>query len=662
VPPLTEIQLGAKVPERAVADQLVDAYLRTFESVYRILHIPTFWQDYHRYWDNPGAAAHVFVIQMQLVMAIGVCFYDDACSLRHLAYHWVYEAQLWLLMPPEKSKMSIPGLQIMCLLHIARQTAGIGPDLVWISAGSLLRTAMYMGYHRDPAHLPKVSRFLGEMRRRLWATILEMSLQFSMDSGGPVLVGMADFDTHPPGNYNDDQLTELDKTKSPGPKPLSTFTQTTVQIGLLRAFPVRLAIARYINDFRNALSYDETLRLNSLLTSACRELTTLLQSSKSNQDADALKPSRFQIEVVDRMTLRFFLALHQQYLKTSFSDPKFYFSRKICVDIAMKLCNKWLKPESAASAEPDDMARLAINGAGGARGIHFHAIMVIGLELICQLEQEVGMGTIVGTNATSDVAAPDDPEYGRRKPGTSIPGVVPVDDVLSAFPALSDYAKARILAGETNVKGYLFMMCLPTQAAILRDGGTMTDVTNALMEMIEEKLEGAVMLLEDTAAQLTQQVGVVEVPQWDPTLEEMDSLAAGTRNGLGDGLNLNLGEWGWEDLVSTKPRQSCILRTRSGGELTYGHLRCMNPALSLIFSASTSILTLASTRDSNRGRESMQSPVQTISDSYHTQLTWTFVLLSRPGLCNFLPRSGTEVAPHDHGGPVKFSLFVPSGC
>lgn len=70
---------------------------------------------------------------------------------------WICAAQNWLLGPIEKDRISINGLQIQCLLILARQVLSIGEDLIWIAIGNLLRTAIQMGLNRDPKHLLRIS-------------------------------------------------------------------------------------------------------------------------------------------------------------------------------------------------------------------------------------------------------------------------------------------------------------------------------------------------------------------------------------------------------------------------------------------------------------------------------------------------------------------------
>ena len=97
---------------------------------------------------------------------------------------------------------------------------------------------MQMGLHRDPEHLPKMSILSVELRRRLWATIMEMTVQSSLESGLPPLISFNDFDTKPPLNINDSEVDELTQVL-PIAKDLATFTQTSLQLALLQSLRIR---------------------------------------------------------------------------------------------------------------------------------------------------------------------------------------------------------------------------------------------------------------------------------------------------------------------------------------------------------------------------------------------------------------------------------------
>ena len=153
-------------------------------------------------------------------------------------------AQSWLNSPFEKSRINVSGTQIHCLLLLSRQANGVGGDLAWVSAGSLLKTAMHIGLHIGPSHLPNVTFYDQEIRRRLWATVLEIVVQFSMDSGGLPLIHMQGIDCELPSNIEDEQLEDaneiIDATHA---KLLEEYTMTSVQIALVKSLPLRLEIA-----------------------------------------------------------------------------------------------------------------------------------------------------------------------------------------------------------------------------------------------------------------------------------------------------------------------------------------------------------------------------------------------------------------------------------
>lgn len=177
--------------------------------------------------------------------------------MRATATHWVYEAQNWLSKPDFKSRLNIQSLQTNLLLLLARETINVGGELVWISAGA--RMAVYMGLHRDPVHLSKRTTFAAEMYRRLWNTILEMTLQSSIISGGPPFVSLDYFDTKAHGNFDDDQL----MAKDPVPKLDDNFTQVSIAITLRKTFPLRVAITKFLNDLGSHGTYEETLKLDT---------------------------------------------------------------------------------------------------------------------------------------------------------------------------------------------------------------------------------------------------------------------------------------------------------------------------------------------------------------------------------------------------------------
>ncbi|KAM7210438.1 hypothetical protein V8F06_014174 [Rhypophila decipiens] len=503
IPTQISFDIGSAVPPEGTACRLVEAYFRTFESVYRILHGPSFWREYRTYWNNAAAADPVFVLQFQLCMAIGSCFQDDVVTLRPVATRWIYEAQVWLVSPSVKARMNIGYLQVMCLLHLAKEACGVGGDLGWISAGGLVRTAMFMGLHRDPDALPaKMPVIRAEMRRRLWATILEITLQSSLDAGGPPLISLSDFDTRAPSNFDDDQLSENDQSPPPTARPLSTFTQTTVQLALLRSFPTRLAIAHFVNHFNSASSYDETLRLSSDLTTACRALSATIQPSYDPTGVFPKRLSLFQLRLAEQNVHRFFLALHHPWLFHAQNNPTYYFSRKMCVETALKLYRAFstCSPAGASgtASQTDDFTRLSTCGHGAFRSVPIQAILTIYLELLWQAQDDRSFRQSLNIDHQLDRPATVNDTDVSSSSGLGN-GVAPSHDLLDAAKYSIGWSERRIRTGEVSVKGHVFFSVLLAQAQALQRGASDGEVDRVIQDAFADDLNYCWHVLKETA-------------------------------------------------------------------------------------------------------------------------------------------------------------------
>lgn len=468
-------QPSTHLPPKSIADELVDCYLRTTETVYRILHVPTFKKEYDAHWMSQSEHCTAFLVQLKLVLAIGATTYDDTFSLRASAMQWVYEAMTWLPGPGLKHRLNIQYIQINLLLLLARELVDVGPDLVWISAGTILRTSIYMGLHKDPTRLPpKMTIFVAEMRRRLWNTIIELSLQLSLTSGGPPMISLDMFDTEPPRNFDDEQLTAED----PVPRPDDSFTQTSLAVALRKTFPIRLAIAKFLNDHNSHGTYEETLRLDAELRASYKIVLQTLQNYKMGA---GLRPSQFEINIMGIITNRHFLSLHIPFFAPSLQEATYAFSRKVVVETSLKVWRAMIPPayngtvQSNSNNIPPDqhvLTRFAICGSGTFRIIPLQASTSIATELQAQLQEDETLG----------------PSFVRQ-------------DLLSVIQEAKVSSLECIRAGETSIKGYFLISIIAAQIEGLMQGMSKEEFPAYLIKAAEEAEETSLAILEEMVVQ-----------------------------------------------------------------------------------------------------------------------------------------------------------------
>ncbi|KAI1856941.1 uncharacterized protein JN550_013577 [Neoarthrinium moseri] len=374
---------------RDAADHLARLYISHFESVFRILHVPSFWSEWENYWADPAAAMDVTTLRVQLVVAIGSELSGDeqpsssSRDVRQTACRWVFAAQDWLAAPLEKDRLSLDCIQIQCLLMLARQVLSIGSDLSWVAMGTLLRCAIQLGLHRDPKHFPSMSLLEAEVRKRLWATILELNIQTSLDSGTPPGISHGDFDTGPPSNVNDEDLDASMTARTLKQQPDRVTTQTSLQRFLLRNLPDRLEMLHCMNGIDKTLKDEDVLSLSARIGKACRECVPYCQPMQSESEVAETERNEADIAIFRRATAqfllrRFLLVLHRPLAGRINENALYYHSRKVSFDTAAAL----LKPVNSTNAK---FSRLMIRGGGMFRSCLNHISLALASELLIEI-------------------------------------------------------------------------------------------------------------------------------------------------------------------------------------------------------------------------------------------------------------------------------------
>ncbi|KAL6234542.1 hypothetical protein BDW75DRAFT_231100 [Aspergillus navahoensis] len=309
------------LPDRDVMDALIQLYFTTFESCYGILDYSSFQAEYRTSLGKAESADRSFILLILLIMTVGGPLHGEASVRSEAAANtrmWIDIAQTWLSAPLEKDRLSLRAVQVHCLLLLSRQVNQVGSDLVWISAGSLMRVAMQMGLHQDPDLLGQMNCQQKHIRRRLWYTIMEVNVQAAIDSGMPPMITDGDYTTRPPSD------------EMGGSDSASAASQPNFQAVLARSFSVRLRTTRVINSMQDEPSYDQVLELGGELASACSEAAHVINES-------ACASSAFGSSFCSHLLRRFPLCLHYRYAIRARSNPLYSHSRHACLEAALDL-------------------------------------------------------------------------------------------------------------------------------------------------------------------------------------------------------------------------------------------------------------------------------------------------------------------------------------
>jgi len=375
----TYLQFGSStrdlIPDSLVSTKLVQAYIRTFQMIFPILPTSSFREDYKAFWSDPTWSKETFDITLLLVLSIGSVFCPNEPGVTPaVTAGWTSYIVSWLSNPRIKTSLDLDILRILCLFLLLRQVRWLSCDVPWLSSDSLVRMAMQMGLHIDPGSQP-IPASEAEMRRRMWALILELEVQSCMDNGNIPCVTEEDYDCLPPSNVDD-----TDTLDDPIVKPICHLTQVSCQILLTMSLPIRLKIARFVNNYRANHSFERALGLSSELMPVLERCLALLGDYRIS----SRPPTWLQTRVFDLLVRRFLLSLHHPFTTGTISDPQYHYSHRVCLDVSIALLS-----ETSQSVN-DDFHRLLLSGSDLYHNTYTQAALYLtgALSSACQLQDD----------------------------------------------------------------------------------------------------------------------------------------------------------------------------------------------------------------------------------------------------------------------------------
>lgn len=209
---------------------------------------------------------------------------------------------------------------------------------LWLDLGTVVRLAFRMGYHRDPREMADITKFEGEMRRRVWLHIAQIDALASFHMGLPSMIPTEYCDTEIPRNLYDTDLS-VDMNTLPPSRPYTEVTPMLygiVKSGFMSVFKRIVAHTQSLASPK----YDETIALDREMKEAYAKIPEVFRRrdvSQSFMDPSDIILQRCTLEL---LYLKGIVVLHRRYIRHEPQNPTFEPSRHFCLEAALEILHR----------------------------------------------------------------------------------------------------------------------------------------------------------------------------------------------------------------------------------------------------------------------------------------------------------------------------------
>lgn len=305
--------LRSLLPDRGTVDILIRQYLDTFETTYRILHLPSFEAAYRLYWDSEKSTGTDMDALVLAVLACTICtsthdsprYNHSGSNFHSKAVSWIKACEAWLRRHSNKHR-TLASLQVRCLRLLALSASSHKVKEYYQETQAHMAFMRSSGLHRDPSIIgTRCSVFEGEMRRRLWATSMELELQASIDKGTPSVLSSLEYDCTSPHNLNDTDI-YVGMEELPQSLPISTFTDTSFLHSSMQTTDLRTRLCALTNSLKSSMSFQDTLRYTDTVQRSLQAIPEWANlRSKQAQTLLDLQLRQFLVILFTSKALRF---------------------------------------------------------------------------------------------------------------------------------------------------------------------------------------------------------------------------------------------------------------------------------------------------------------------------------------------------------------------
>ncbi|GLA64645.1 hypothetical protein AtubIFM54640_006369 [Aspergillus tubingensis] len=339
-------EIIAAFPPKAAVDRYISKYFNYLDLVASAVHGPSFLQEYESFWTDSTSTPIVWIglLFSMICLAVMASNVTDSSEeeQKTLQLELYREKIVQCLMIGEYTK---PGPYVLeTLVHYVYIEYGMNPDAnrnIWFLLGLEVNLAMRMGYHRDPSHFPNLSPLQGEMRRRLWTTVLTSDILLSSQMGMPRMISDWKWDTAEPRNLFDTDLTPS-LTILPPSRPETEHT-TTLELIARRRMLIALGSISNLADAVQPTSYAEVMQADKTLHDAVSNIPPPLRFKPlqaSITDSSQVIMSRLFLQ---HLLYKGQIMLHRRFLNIATipsgeihsENPHFAYSRTACIDASL---------------------------------------------------------------------------------------------------------------------------------------------------------------------------------------------------------------------------------------------------------------------------------------------------------------------------------------
>ncbi|TQV91898.1 fungal specific transcription factor domain-containing protein [Cordyceps javanica] len=337
----TKADIIATIPPRASVDRMIARYFHAEGVIPEIIHRGQFLIEYEKFWQQPLATPILWIGLLFSVMCLSTQYQQLIEELPNpvlAAQESLFRQQtVFCLILGQYTKGGDYALVTM-INYLNSEQEFISKDKatdLWLLQGMIVQIALSLGYHRDARNFPAISPFDGEMRRRVWAVVLQMDLRLSSQVGLPRLVKAEEHDTAEPRNLLD---SDFDEGTAELPRSRSEDEPTPILYTLAR---IRIdKVNRLISDLVSNVqeyAYSKTMELDAKLREAEESMPPLFQWRPLSQSL-MVQPQVAMHRVLLQLAIqRQTVWLHRKYLRPAYAETCYHYSRKACVRAAKKI-------------------------------------------------------------------------------------------------------------------------------------------------------------------------------------------------------------------------------------------------------------------------------------------------------------------------------------